>query len=51
MEVDGFLVSQKVNVEGRIRIYYQITEKGLQILDESKKWLRELVDEVLRKDY
>jgi PadR family transcriptional regulator PadR len=50
MEEDGFLIAEKFNVEGRIRIYYQITEKGRQILSESKKWLRELVEEVLEED-
>lgn len=50
MEEDGFLIAEKVNVEGRIRIYYQITEKGRQVLSESKKWLRELVEEVLEED-
>jgi len=50
MEADGFLIAEKVNVEGRIRIYYQITEKGLQVLRESKKWLRELVKEVLEEE-
>lgn len=50
MEADGFLTAEKVNVEGRIRIYYQITEKGRQVLSESKKWLRELVKEVLEED-
>jgi len=50
MEEEGFLTAEKVNVEGRIRIYYRITEKGLQILNESKKWLRELVKEVLEEE-
>ncbi|CFX39250.1 Transcription regulator PadR N-terminal [Syntrophomonas zehnderi OL-4] len=50
MEEDGLLISEKVNVEGRIRIYYQITEKGRQVLNESKKWLGELVKEVLEED-
>ena len=49
MKADGFLIAEKVNVEGRIRIYYQITESGRQILSESKKWLRELVKEVLEE--
>jgi DNA-binding PadR family transcriptional regulator len=31
-------------------MYYQITEKGRQVLSESKKWLRELVEEVLEED-
>lgn len=47
MEAQGYLLSNKLNVGGRLRIYYRITEKGGQMLNESKKWLRELVDEVL----
>ncbi|MEQ8174239.1 MAG: PadR family transcriptional regulator [Syntrophomonadaceae bacterium] len=50
MENGGFLSAQRINVEGRIRIYYQITEKGRHILQESKMWLRELVKEVLEED-
>lgn len=50
MENEGFLSAQRINVEGRIRIYYQITEKGRHILQESKMWLRELVKEVLEED-
>ncbi|MGE5370987.1 MAG: PadR family transcriptional regulator [Solirubrobacterales bacterium] len=47
METDGNLASRRVNVEGRIRVYYEITGKGRQTLEESKKWLQELVCEVL----
>jgi DNA-binding PadR family transcriptional regulator len=35
---------------GKYLMYYQITEKGRQVLSESKKWLRELVEEVLEED-
>lgn len=47
MEWSGFLKSHRVNVDGRIRIYYDITAEGHAMLEESKKCLRELVDEVL----
>jgi len=47
MENEGLLESRKVNVEGKIRIYYDITVIGRDTLNESKIWLRELVEEVL----
>jgi PadR family transcriptional regulator, regulatory protein PadR len=50
MENGGFLESRKVNVAGRIRIYYEITSMGQEMLTESKIWLRELVNEVLGEE-
>jgi len=47
LEKEGYLKSRKRVVQGRVRIYYQITEKGLEMLEKSKERIRELVDEVL----
>ncbi|NSW84529.1 MAG: helix-turn-helix transcriptional regulator [Syntrophothermus sp.] len=44
----GNLVESKHTVEGgRRRIYYLATEQGEAVLEECKKWLRELVSEIL----
>lgn len=50
MENGGLLESYKMNVEGKIRIYYEITAQGQEMLSESKMWLRELVNEVLGEE-
>ncbi len=47
LEKEGYLKSWEVNVAGRLRRYYEITEKGTRILVESKTRIKELVDEVL----
>ena len=47
LEKDGYLVSQKKTVNGKIRKYYTITRAGRQMLKEAKRQIRELVDEVL----
>lgn len=50
LEQDGLLISEKVNVEGKIRKYYSITDEGNIVLHESKKKIRELAREVLEED-
>jgi DNA-binding PadR family transcriptional regulator len=50
LEQSGLLVSEPVNVGGKIRKYYSITEKGKDVLLESKKKIRELAREVLEED-
>ena len=47
LEKDGYLVSQKKTVNGKIRKYYTITRAGRQMLKEAKRQIRELVEEVL----
>jgi len=47
LEQSGLLISEPVNVDGKIRKYYRITEKGGSVLFESKKKIRELAREVL----
>jgi DNA-binding PadR family transcriptional regulator len=34
-------------VNGKVRKYYRITEKGVNALEEAKPKIKELVDEVL----
>lgn len=48
LEQSGLLVSEKVNVEGKVRKYYKITEEGNNVLNESRKKIRELAREVLK---
>lgn len=44
---EGFLTCKARVVDGRVRKYYRATPAGKQILKESRKKIRELVDEVM----
>ena len=48
LEKQGFLKSDKNVVNGKVRRYYEITEKGLEMLEDSKEKIKELVEEVLK---
>lgn len=49
MEKEGYLESSSRVVRGRVRKYYQATERGKRMLEESKRKIRELVNEVLKE--
>ncbi|HHY00244.1 MAG TPA: helix-turn-helix transcriptional regulator [Methanothermobacter sp.] len=49
LENEGFLKSRKKNVRGKIRKYYKITVKGEKILQESRKKIKKLINEVILK--
>ena len=44
---EGYLESSSRVVGGKVRRYYTITERGLVALDEARRKIAELVDEVL----
>jgi len=44
---EGLLSVEKRIVDGKIRKYYVITEQGLAALDEAKKKITEMVNEVI----
>lgn len=46
MESDGLLTKEDRNVEGKIRKYYSITEKGEEILKEARSKAYELFKEI-----
>lgn len=46
LEKNGYLSSRKVNIGGKIRKYYSITDKGDAILKNSKQKAKELFDEL-----
>ncbi|RNF41204.1 PadR family transcriptional regulator [Planococcus salinus] len=46
MESDGLLIREERNVEGKIRKYYSITEKGEYVLLEAQKKAYELFKEI-----
>jgi len=48
LEKQGLLESNKKVIQGRVRKYYRITKKGLKLLEESRKKINELVNEVLK---
>ena len=47
LEKEGFLESVSKNVGGKMRRYYSITDEGKRILDDAKKKIQELIDEVM----
>ena len=47
LEREGYLSVQKRIVGGKVRKYYTITEQGMVVLNEAKKKIAELVNEVL----
>jgi DNA-binding PadR family transcriptional regulator len=47
MTRDGYLRCESKVVNGKVRKYYTITEKGLDVLNQAIGKLRELVEEVL----
>ena len=46
LEKDGYISSNKKNVKGKIRKYYNITEDGIAILKQAKVKANELVAEL-----
>lgn len=47
MQKEGYLERSSKLMDGKVRKYYTITGKGLVALEESKRKIRELIDEVL----
>jgi DNA-binding PadR family transcriptional regulator len=47
MEKEGLLSSYKIVVNGKMRRYYKITEKGKNMLEEAREKIKELSGEVL----
>ena len=50
LEKDGLLLSENQTVNGKIRKYYSITEKGLTVLREANKKIGELKGEIQEND-
>ncbi len=49
LEKEGYLKNSSKVVEGKVRKYYQVTVEGKQVLEQSKKRIRELVTEVIEE--
>ena len=49
LEKEGYLESSSKVVGGKLRKYYRVTVKGKRVLEDSRKKIRELVDEVLEE--
>lgn len=47
METDGLLIRKDCIVEGKVRKYYSITDKGNEILVEARKKAYELFKEII----
>ncbi|GEN55007.1 MULTISPECIES: PadR family transcriptional regulator [Halobacillus] len=48
---DELLEKYEEKVEGKIRKYYVITDKGREVLAEGREQVRELAEEILGKDW
>ena len=51
MEFSGYLKVEKKNVNGKIRKYYTITERGQAQLQEIKNLLKDIQDDLVGEDY
>jgi len=49
MERDSYLISRRQVVDGKVRKYYQATDAGVRMLEQSKKKIMELVREVVEE--
>ncbi len=47
LEKDGYLTRRDEVVSGKVRKYYRITEKGINALEDAKKKIQELTEEVM----
>jgi DNA-binding PadR family transcriptional regulator len=47
LEEDGYLTRRDEVVNGKVRKYYRITEKGIDALEDAKKKIQELTEEVM----
>lgn len=50
LEKDGLLTSESIPVNGKIRKYYSITEKGIMVLGEANRKIAELKGELKETD-
>ena len=46
LEKDGLLRAESITVEGKVRKYYSITEKGTSVLEQAKEKIAELKGEI-----
>lgn len=49
LEQEGYLEQSSKVVGGKVRKYYTITGQGAEALEEAKRKIKELVDEVLKE--
>jgi len=49
LEKEGYLKNSSKVVDGRVRKYYRVTAEGKQVLEQSRKRIRELVAEVIEE--
>ena len=47
MEADGILISEEKTIDGKVRKYYSLTDKGAEVLEEVKKKTSELSREII----
>jgi len=49
LEKEGYLARERKVISGRMKIYYRTTPKGNKALGQSRKKIKELVEEVLQE--
>ncbi|MBW1691383.1 MAG: PadR family transcriptional regulator [Deltaproteobacteria bacterium] len=49
LEKEGYLHTEKINVNGKIRKYYSITPQGEKVLESSREKARELFNELFEE--
>ncbi|MBW2311297.1 MAG: helix-turn-helix transcriptional regulator [Deltaproteobacteria bacterium] len=49
LEKEGYLHTEKINVNGKIRKYYSITPQGEKVLESSREKARELFNELFKE--
>lgn len=47
MEDDGILISEEKTVDGKVRKYYSLSDKGEEVLAEVSKKTKELAEEII----
>ena len=50
LEKEGYLESSSKVVNGKVRKYYQATAEGKLVLEQSRRKIRELVNEVIEEN-
>ncbi len=50
LEQDGVLSSTRQLIQGRTRRYYSITTQGRVVLDDARRRVRELMNEIFEED-
>jgi PadR family transcriptional regulator PadR len=51
LENEELLKSDRQNINGKVRRYYHITQKGIQSFSEARVKVKELINEIVEENY